>query len=190
MESGYFWKVTGQCQAKDPLLPPTLASSSCWKIPLPSGMQVDLARPCLPAMPSTLGRRTQISARHKNSHAMMVCEMPNSYQVRSEKMQQKCSPTLTTSPPSFYCTGSVCVLPLWYMAHQVCLKSLLGPWQRDVPRRAAETLPIVWCVQHFFCFVPERNISPMITWTHCKKIKHCIMRKGAAHLEKIMQKVM
>lgn len=77
-------------------------------------MQVDLARPCLPAMPSMLGRHTQISARHKNPYAMMVCEMPNSYQVRSEKMQQKCSPTLTTSPPSCYCTGSVCVAVMVY----------------------------------------------------------------------------
>lgn len=161
-------RVAGQCQAKDPLLPPTLATGVCWKIPLHLGMRVDLTRPCPPAMPTAPSRCAKSSARHKNPHTMMVWEMPNSYQVRSKKMQQKCSPTCTTSPPSHCCQACVCLLPLWCTAHSVYLKSLLDPWQRDVLKRAAETLPVMWCVQHFFPFVPERRFSPTITWTCCK----------------------
>lgn len=101
-KSGYVWK--------DALLPTTLVNSACLHL----GTQVDLAMLCPLAMPSTPGRRAQSSARHRNPHAMIVYEMLNFYQVRSKKMQQKCSPTYTTSPLSHCCVAGVIVVITMY----------------------------------------------------------------------------
>lgn len=49
-----------------------LANSACWKILLHLGMQVDLGRPCPPAMPSTPSRCAQSSPR-RNNHMQWWC---------------------------------------------------------------------------------------------------------------------
>lgn len=102
---------------------------------------------------------------------------------------RKCSRNAAQLVPQAHCHIAVeplCMCGRCYVwAITSIWKACLVPGKGMFPDVLQRLCPSCDVYSIFFPrFVLERSVSPMITWTRCKKIKHCIMRKGATHLRK------